>query len=75
MSVHAVLGDRELANKAAANIDARPLGILNLADAADVCKCGLPFDLEYTPNFARLIEEAELVWPPRSPIEWPLKDW
>ena len=75
MVVHAILGDRDLANKAAAKIDARPLGFLNLLDAADACKCGLPFDLEHTPNFARLVEEAEFIWPPRSPIEWPLKDW
>ena len=33
------------------------------------------FDLEATPNFAKLIEDADLPWPPASPIEWPLKDW
>lgn len=75
MIVHAMLGDRDRANQSAAEMDARPLGFLNLLDAADACKCGLPFDLEHTPNFARLVEEAELVWPPRRPIEFPLKDW
>jgi len=37
--------------------------------------CGKPFDLEATPNFARLIDDADLPWPPASPIEWPLKNW
>ena len=69
------LGDRDEANHAAAREDATPLGILNLLDAVDACRCGAPFDLEYTPNFARLIKEANLVWPPRSTINWPLKDW
>jgi hypothetical protein len=70
-----VLGERELANQAAAEIDARPLGFLFLLSAANSCKCGAPFDLEFTPNMALLVDEAELVWPPRRPIEWPLKDW
>ncbi|MGI9222506.1 MAG: hypothetical protein ACR2QS_15880 [Woeseiaceae bacterium] len=71
----AMLGERELVNQRAASIDARPLGFLSLLDLADACRCGLPFDLEYTPNFAQLVEEAEFMWPPRRPIEWPLKDW
>jgi len=71
----AQLGERDLANQAAASMDARPLGFLDLIDTADSCKCGAPFDLEFTPNFARLVDEAQLVWPPRSAIEWPLKDW
>jgi adenylate cyclase len=37
--------------------------------------CGAPWDLEVTPNFAKLLEDAELPWPPASPINWPLKDW
>ena len=68
-------GERELANQAAVAADARPLGFLDLLADADACLCGAPFDLEFTPNFARLVDEAQLVWPPRSPIEWPLKDW
>ncbi|MGI9271224.1 MAG: hypothetical protein ACR2QT_05575 [Woeseiaceae bacterium] len=73
--MHALLGEREHANQYAAAADVRPLGFLALLDAADSCKCGAPFDLEFTPTFARLVEESDLVWPPRSPIEWPLKDW
>ena len=72
---HAMIGDRENANRTAAGIDAEPLGFLMLADLASNCSCGAPFDLEATPNFARLVEEADLMWPPRSPVEWPLKGW
>lgn len=71
----AIIGDRDAANQSAAEIDARPLGFLILADVAASCFCGAPFDLETTPNFARLVEEGNLMWPPRSPINWPLKDW
>ncbi|MDH5323025.1 MAG: hypothetical protein OEW81_11495, partial [Gammaproteobacteria bacterium] len=71
----AVQGDRTGANAKAAAADARPLGFLNLATAVGSCNCGAPFDLEVAPNFARFLEEAELPWPPPSPIKWPLKDW
>jgi len=56
-------------------MDAKPLGFLNLFISIENCSCGAPFDLEATPTFARLIDEAELAWPPARPIEWPLKDW
>jgi hypothetical protein len=46
-----------------------------LLDVAGSCACGAPFDLEATPNLARAVEEAGLIWPPRRPIDWPLKDW
>jgi hypothetical protein len=39
------------------------------------CYCGAPFDLEATPNFAAKLREGDLPWPPRSPIDFPLKDW
>jgi adenylate cyclase len=71
----AVINERERANAKAAALDSRPLGFMMLLDAATSCRCGAPFDLEVTPNFARLVEEADLVWPPPRPIEWPLKDW
>jgi tetratricopeptide (TPR) repeat protein len=71
----AILGNQSQANQFAAEWDARPLGFLALVDEIDTCACGAPFDLEVTPNFARLIEEANLSWPPPSPINWPLKDW
>ena len=72
---HAMLGEYAQANQLAAEWDARPLGFLELLDQIGTCVCGAPFDLEVTPNFARLIGEANLPWPPPSPINWPLKDW
>ena len=72
---NAMLGDRSQANKLAAEWDARPLGFLALIDEVGTCACGAPFDLEVTPNFARLLEEANISWPPPAPINWPLKDW
>ena len=75
ISHHAVLGEHSQANRLAAEWDARPLGFLELLDQIGSCKCGAPFDLEMAPNFARLMDEANLPWPPPSPINWPLKDW
>jgi len=75
LGLYSIVGDRESANQTAAELDADPLGFLVLGDVATSCLCGAPFDLEMTPNFARFIEEADLMWPPRSPVEWPLKDW
>jgi adenylate cyclase len=74
-NIAAALGDRENANAAAALLDARPLGYMILLDIAGSCACGAPFDLEATPNLARAVDEAGLIWPPRRPIDWPLKDW
>jgi hypothetical protein len=71
----AVAGERDLVNKLVAEVDARPFGFLQLMQMPLVCACGAPFDLEKTPNFAKLIEDASLPWPPASPMAWPLKDW
>jgi len=68
-------GLRDEANALAARIDADPYGYLILMQIPGVCMCGAPWDLEYTPNFAKLLKDAELPWPPASPINWPLKDW
>ena len=67
--------NRTEANRLAAVKDTHPLGFLTLLDLVSTCNCGAPFDIGVTPNFARLIDEANLVWPPPSPIEWPLKNW
>lgn len=72
---HALIGDRESANRVAASIDRHPYGHMVLANSILTCFCGAPFDLDTTPNFARKAREARLAWPPTSPIEWPLKDW
>jgi TolB-like protein/tetratricopeptide (TPR) repeat protein len=74
-NIAAALGDRERANAAASLLDARPLGYMILLDIAGSCACGAPFDLEATPNLARAVNEAGLIWPPRKPIDWPLKNW
>ena len=74
-SIAAQLGDRETVNHRAAELDALPFGHLGLMLIPDVCFCGAPWDIEVTPNFARMLEDANLPWPPASPINWPLKDW
>jgi len=74
IAVLAMLGEHAEVNRLAALEDARPLGFLNLLDQIGSCSCGAPFDLSATPNFARLIGEANLPWPPPSSIKWPLKD-
>ena len=71
----ALLGHREEANRIAAEVDARPYGHMVLLLNIRNCYCGAPFDLEVTPNFARMLDAAALSWPPASPIEWPLKNW
>ena len=71
----ALLGDRDAANRIAAEVDARAVGHMVLLLNTRNCFCGAPFDLEVTPNFARMLEDAALPWPPTSPIEWPLKTW
>ena len=71
----AMAGERDLANQTAAEIDSDPFGYLLLMLALLDCLCGAPFDLEVTPNFAKLLQDADLPWPPASPIDWPLKDW
>jgi TolB-like protein len=68
-------GLRDEANALAARIDADPYGYLILMGVPGACMCGAPWDLEVTPNFAKLLEDAKLPWPPTSPINWPLKDW
>jgi TolB-like protein len=71
----AVFGDRATANRAAAEIDAMTLGPAILLRVTDRCGCGLPFDLDAAPNFARLLREGGLPWSPPAPIEFPLKNW
>ena len=68
-------GDRETANRLAAELDALPYGYLALMNVPSFCMCGAPWDIEVTPNFAKRLEDAGFAWPPASPIEWPLKDW
>jgi len=71
----AQVGRREQVNALAAELDAARFGYLVLMLHATVCRCGAPWDLDATPNFARLLGDADLPWPPAEPIDWPLKDW
>ena len=71
----AQMGHRERANALAAEIDSRPFGYLGLVTNVYFCFCGAPFDIENTPHFAAIIEDAGFAWPPASPMRWPLKDW
>jgi len=71
----AMAGERGIANEMAAETDSDPFGYLLLMIVPSNCMCGAPFDLEVTPNFAKLLDDANLPWPPDSPIDWPLKDW
>ena len=63
------------ANRLAARHDANPWGPWILWQIAHWCACGSPWDLEVTPNFARMLEVNEVAWPPVSGREYPLKDW
>ena len=71
----AAVGDREMANAAAARVDQRVGGNLVLSMVVEQCFCGAPFDLSATPNFGARLNEASLPWPPHSPITFPAKGW
>lgn len=75
LSVAAATGDHALANRLAAEADARPAGPFLLLFAVHNCRCGAPFDLEATPNFRARLSEAGLSWPPPTVVDFPLKDW
>ena len=68
-------GHREEANHAAAMLDKHLFGPVTLAQLAQWCACGMPFDLEATPNLAAKLKESGLNWPPPSVMDYPLKDW
>jgi TolB-like protein len=74
ISMHSITGQQDQANSLAAEADARPLGHLILMVLPLDCQCGAPFDLEYTPNFAKMLDDAELPWPPKTLGDWPLRD-
>lgn len=76
MHIAAMMGNRELANAMAARIDARVGGPSWLATGGmTTCYCGLMYDLSATPNYSARLREAGVTQPPRSPVNWPLKDW
>jgi adenylate cyclase len=73
--IYAWSGNRDDANRIAARFDSHPWGPWVLWQTANWCACGDAFDLEVTPNFARMINDSDVTWPPRSGREYPLKDW
>jgi len=68
-------GQREDANRMAAQIDRHHFGAVTLTQITQWCACGAPFDLEATPNFAAKLEQSGLTWPPQATMDFPLKEW
>ncbi|MEE2524804.1 hypothetical protein V0U79_00365 [Hyphobacterium sp. HN65] len=60
----AIVDDRERLNALVADVDQRPLGYYQIIRVLIDCRCGVPFDMEAAPNFARRIEQAGIDWPP-----------
>jgi adenylate cyclase len=75
IEIYAAIGDRDAANRVAAEFDAMPGGSVMLMIAAIYCSCGAPFDLEATPNFRARMRESGLEWPLETVIRYPAKDW
>ena len=75
LAMYAWTGDRENANRLAADFDQHPFGHIALSISVLNCECGSPWDLSATPVFAAKIAESGLHWPPPSPMTFPLKDW
>lgn len=73
--LNAQQGKHNESNRLAGLIDQRPFGYMVLLQAIYYCACGAPFDLEAAPEFAALLAESGLPWPPVRPIDFPLKDW
>jgi adenylate cyclase len=72
---YAALGMRNEANAVASAVDRWPAGWMLLAVMIQQCYCGVPFDLEATPNLRSRIEEAGVDWPPPTVVRYPAKDW
>ena len=73
--VAAVIGDREKANEAAAQIDSHAGSVVALSTAIFTCFCGAPFDLDATPNYKAHVDQAGFSWPPPKRIDYPAKTW
>ena len=75
LAMYAWTGDRENANRLAADLDRHPFGHIALSISVLSCMCGEPWDMSATPVFAAKIAESGLSWPPLSPLTFPFKDW
>lgn len=71
----ALLGDRALANRYAAMVDARAGGPAMLEFGNGYCMCGDMFDLSATPRLAARLREAGVSGSLPNVIDYPLKDW
>jgi hypothetical protein len=65
----ALRGDRTSVNRRAAATDAMPGGPLKLSVQLSRCQCGVPFDLDVTPNFKARVAESGFAWPPIDLID------
>jgi len=63
------LGDIEAANRIAAQVDARPLGSLELLGEVSAYGGRLPFDPKVAPNFVRRMKEAGAPTGPMQPFK------
>jgi adenylate cyclase len=68
------LGQSQRANEMAAIVDQHAFGSPALLTVTLWCACGSPFDLSATPNLLADIRESGLLWPPASPIRFPLRE-
>ena len=68
------LGQTNRANEMAAIVDQHVFGSPALLTVTLWCACGSPFDLSATPNLLADIRESGLLWPPASPIRFPLRE-
>jgi adenylate cyclase len=75
LMVYAWGGQRDAANRRAAEMDKHHFGSFVLWQQVHWCACGAPWNLEATPNFAAKIKEGNVPWPPPSAMSFPLKDW
>ncbi len=75
LTMEAMRGNRNEANRLARLIDSRPGGYLALMMTILRCSCGAPFDLEAAPDFAARLGESGLPWPPPTTVNFPLKNW
>jgi adenylate cyclase len=75
IALMAQLNRRAEVNALVADLDRSPLSATTLIVAIQQCRCGAPWDLDYTPNFAARLAEAEFPWPPAGAGEYALKEW
>jgi adenylate cyclase len=68
------LGQSQQASEMAAIVDQHVFGSPALLTVTLWCACGSPFDLSATPNLLADIRESGLLWPPASPILFPLRE-